>query len=260
VDYLQLVREVQAGIDVDGDGRADLSSQNVKYIGQSLGALYGTIFAALEPSLESAVLNVGGGSGIETARYSAAFRPLLTQYFAATYRGLVDPSVGLADPQTQRYQPVQILTNPRSGPTLEALDRAMALETDAAPASFSPLLKQGTLVGQLIKRVLFQYALGDQTIPNVSSGQWIRAAHEYELVSVYRHDRARRIVPTLPEDPHAYLAAFASPDVAGLAIGLSALQEAAGFLASGKREVPDANLLLRAVFGVDLFERPAILP
>lgn len=260
VDYLQLVRELQAGIDADGDGRSDLSPQNVKYIGQSLGAMYGSLFAALEPSLESAVLNVGGSSALETARYSTAFQPLLRQYFALTYPKLVEADGTLADPQSRRYQPVQILTNPRSGPILEALDRALALEADSAPASFAPLLKQGTLVGQPIKRVLYQYALGDQTIPNVANGQLARAGYEYELVSVYRHDIARRLVPSLPADPHIYLAAFGSPEIPALAIGLSALSEASQFLASGKREVPDASLLLRTVFGVNLFERPASLP
>ena len=256
LDYQKLVREIQAGIDLDGDGKSDLDPNRIQYLGQSLGAMYGTILLAIEPGIDDAVLNVGGGSAIESSRYSTVLRPLFQQFIASLYPQFAD----LPDPLIQRYQPVQILLNPRSGPYLEALDRLAILEADGAPASFAPLLKQATLFGNPIKRVLFQYALGDQFVPNPSNGQLIRGAFEYDLVSLYRHDLARAAAPTLPGNPHAYMAAFGQIDAPSLLIALATLTQASEFLASGKREVPDVNALVRFYFKQNLFETPLLLP
>jgi hypothetical protein len=175
---------------------------------------------------------------------------------AAAYPQFAD----LPDPFLTRYQPVKIISNPRSGPYLEVLDRLSILEADAAPSSFAPFLKQATLYGNPIKRVLFQYALGDQFVPNPANGQLIRGAFEYDLVSLYRHDLARAAAPTRPENPHAYMAAFAQLDPPSLLIALATLTQASEFLASGKREVPDVNGLVRFYFRQNLFETPLLLP
>lgn len=256
LDYQKLVREIQSGVDLDGDGISDLDPNQIQYLGQSLGAMYGTILMAIEPGIDSAVLNVGGGTAIDTSRYSTVLRPVLQQFMAATYPQFAD----LPDPFLERFQPVKILVNPRSGPYLEVLDRLAILEADAAPASFAPFLKQATLYGNPIKRVLFQYALGDQFVPNPANGQLIRAAYEYDLVSLYRHDLARSAAPTLPENPHAYMAAFAQLDPPSLLIALATLTQASEFLASGKREVPDVNGFVRFYFRQNLFETPLLLP
>ena len=257
LDYRKLVREIQAGVDLDGDGRADLDPNRIQYLGQSLGAMYGTILVAIEGGIDSAVLNVGGGSSVEMARYSDVLRPQLQQYaalVAPTFADLPDPLIG-------RWEPVRRLTDPRSGPYLELLDTLATIGADAAPASFAPFLKQATLYGNPIKRVLFQYALGDRVVPNRANGQLIRAAFEYELISLYRHDLARAVVPTLPENPHQYMAAFGILDQQpSLLIGLATLSQASTFLASGRREVPDVNALVRGLFRQNLFETPTQVP
>ncbi|WP_031500057.1 Ig-like domain-containing protein [Bryobacter aggregatus] len=257
LDYRKLVREIQQGIDLDGDGTSDLDPNKIQYIGQSLGAMYGTILLAIEPGIEAGVLNVGGGSTIETARTSTVLRPLLQQYVAAVAPALAD----LPDPLTARYQPAQLLTDPRSGPYLELLDRLSTAGTEAAPASFAPFLKQATLYGNPIKRVLFQYALGDQYVANSANGQLIRAAFEYDLVSLYRHDLAKKAIPSLPGDPHIFLVGFADFSQPGsLLIALASLAQAGAFLDSGLREVPDVNAIVRGYFGTNLFEVPSFIP
>ena len=50
VDLMQLVRVIQGGVDVDGDGVADLDGSRIYYFGQSFGGIYGTIFLAVEPT------------------------------------------------------------------------------------------------------------------------------------------------------------------------------------------------------------------
>ncbi|MBM3761496.1 MAG: hypothetical protein FJW36_14755 [Acidobacteria bacterium] len=255
LDYQKLVREIQNNIDLDGDPVPDLDSNSVQYLGQSLGAMYGTILTAIEPSVDSAVLNVGGGSTTEISRSSTLIKGLLDQYLAAFYPQLA----GVGDPLLARFAPSRNIT-PNQAAYLEMLDRIAIIEAPAAPASFAPFLKQATLFGNPIKRVLFQYATGDQSIPNNANGQLIRSAFEYELVSVYRHDLARRAVPNLPENPHAYMAAFAQLDPSSLLIALATLTQASDFLASGRREVPDVNGLVRPIFRQNLFETPILIP
>ncbi len=255
LDYRQLIREIQQNIDLTGDGRPDLDSNSIQYLGQSLGAMYGTLLTALDPSLEAAVLNVGGGSAVETSRTSALIAGLTTQFLTTLYPHLAN----VPDPLTPRFVPAQPITS-RQAELLEVLDRFATIETRGAPASFAPFLKQATLFGNPIKRVLFQFALGDQSVPNNANQQLQRAAHEYFLISLYRHDLARRAFPNLPANPHAYLAAFAQIDQPSLFIALATLTQASNFLASGRYEVPDVNGLVRPIFRADLFETPATFP
>jgi hypothetical protein len=260
LDLRKLVREIEGGMDLDGDGRVDLDAANITYLGQSLGAMYGSIFLGLEGNVKAAVLNAGGGTALKTARYSPGLRPLLALYIGAVHPQLLSGFLQLPDPLTARHEDVVVLQDPRSGPYLELLDRFTMLETDGAPASFAPFFKQATLFGNAIKPVLFQYALGDQTVPNPANGQLIRGGFEYDLVSVYRHDRARREVPGLPVNPHTYLAAFVQFRPETVTIGVAALEQARLFLANPEAGVPDVNGLVREFFRENLFEVPVQLP
>src|SRR5262249_32007550 len=62
VDLMQLVRLIEVGVDIDGDGLADLNSERVYYFGQSVGGMYGSIFLAVEPRVQAGVLAFTGGS------------------------------------------------------------------------------------------------------------------------------------------------------------------------------------------------------
>ena len=75
---MQLVREIEVGMDVDGDGTRDLDPARISYFGQSFGGIYGVKFLAVEPNVRLGVPNVPGGSIIEIARLSPAFRGLVT--------------------------------------------------------------------------------------------------------------------------------------------------------------------------------------
>ena len=69
LDLTELVRTIQGGLDLKGDGQPDLDATKIYYVGESLGSMYGTIFSALEPAVRASVLNVGGG-------YGGGYRPL----------------------------------------------------------------------------------------------------------------------------------------------------------------------------------------
>jgi pimeloyl-ACP methyl ester carboxylesterase len=76
VDLMQLMRVIRGGLDLTGDGVPDLDPHRIYYAGQSLGAMYGTMFTAVEPAVRAAALNVGGAPGVEVARWSPAYREL----------------------------------------------------------------------------------------------------------------------------------------------------------------------------------------
>src|SRR5262249_52571829 len=53
IDWMQLVRELQVGIDVDGDSAPDLDAFRVYYLGLSAGGVMGPELVALEPSVRA---------------------------------------------------------------------------------------------------------------------------------------------------------------------------------------------------------------
>ena len=69
VDLMQLVRQIEVGVDADSDGRADLDKDRIYYAGQSFGGIYGTIFLGIEDGIKAGVPNVPGGSITEVARH-----------------------------------------------------------------------------------------------------------------------------------------------------------------------------------------------
>jgi pimeloyl-ACP methyl ester carboxylesterase len=59
-DKLQLLRGIDAGLDVDGDGQPDFDGHRMHYVGVSLGAVMAPPLLAYAPQVRSATLIVGG--------------------------------------------------------------------------------------------------------------------------------------------------------------------------------------------------------
>src|SRR5262249_42404074 len=70
IDWMQLVRTIQAGVDVDGDGASDLDPSRIYQFGNSTSGNMGTIFTAIEPSVRAGVFNGTSGSVVEFSRLS----------------------------------------------------------------------------------------------------------------------------------------------------------------------------------------------
>lgn len=56
-DLMQLVRAIQGGVDVNGDGMPALDANRIYYFGQSLGGIYGTVLLGVEPDVRAGVPN-----------------------------------------------------------------------------------------------------------------------------------------------------------------------------------------------------------
>ncbi|HET8547980.1 MAG TPA: hypothetical protein VFL57_08250 [Bryobacteraceae bacterium] len=110
------------------------------------------------------------------------------------------------------------------------------------------------------RKLLFQIARGDQTVPNPASSNLIRAAGAIGSAVLYRHDIARSVSTGLAENPHAFLVDIRS--IPAIAVALAAQGQIAGFFAADGSAIPDANsTTLELLFlGRRIFERPATLP
>src|SRR5216683_2353641 len=94
MDVMAMVRMVEQGIDVLGDGSVTLQKHALGYYGQSFGAIYGTMVMATDTHLTVGVLNVGGGPIIEIARLSG-FRNLLSDQLRVSRPALLNGGPGL---------------------------------------------------------------------------------------------------------------------------------------------------------------------
>lgn len=55
------------------------------------------------------------------------------------------------------------------------------------------------------KRLIVQFAKGDQTMPNPATTALLRAGELRDRATLYRHDLAFAENPALPRDPHGFM-------------------------------------------------------
>lgn len=65
-------------MDVTSDGNGDFDLNNIRFVGHSLGAIIGTVFLALEPIVDDAVIAMGGGGVAKLLDGSATFGPIVS--------------------------------------------------------------------------------------------------------------------------------------------------------------------------------------
>lgn len=70
-------------MDINGDGVADLDGSNINFAGLSLGAMVGTPFLAVEPTVGNGVLSVPGGGIANLLSGSETFGPVIRNGLAA---------------------------------------------------------------------------------------------------------------------------------------------------------------------------------
>jgi hypothetical protein len=243
VDNMALVRSVEAGMavpscpagDLPGpgnaapDGVASLSNDVTRYYGLSFGGIYGTMLMGTDPSVQRGLLNVGGGPIADIARLSG-FRNLLADTLRTNKPPLLNGGPGLegfTESQPLPHDPP--ITDPVPGAM--AIQRYLSLAIwyarPGGPETYAPLLRKEPRDEP--KDVLYQVAFGDATVPNVTSGNIIRAGELFDVTTYYRNDRT----PTSRSNPHGFLA---DPRIFGREMGQAQLT---AFLATGEIIDPD---------------------
>ncbi len=238
IDIMQLVRLLKTD--------ADFDPNRIYYVGQSLGALYGTLLTALDPDLPVAVLNAGGGSVVNIARWSPDFHADLVQTLGARQPSLLNEGSDYNENYVLRDQPVDVNDVPGAIEIQNYLERIDWNSMTGDPLAYASLLRP--------KKILFQFAIGDETVPNPTESALVRAAAGEASTWVFRNDLALAVYPTLPTNPHAYLTNVLDGTPA-LSIAFSTQTQIAGFFASNGITIPDPN-----VAGFDFFQIPSPLP
>jgi hypothetical protein len=263
VDLMQLVRVIEVGIDVNGDGTSDLNPAQVYYFGISLGGIYGTLFLAVEPSVRAGVSNVSGGPAIEIGRLSPVFRPLVGGFILAVRVPRLDNLPPTVTPEgvifnfdenlPLRDQPPVINTVPGALEIQHLFENYEWVIGAGSPVTYAAHLRKQPLDGMPAKSVIIQFAKGDKFVPNPTTTAMLRAGDLADRTTFYRHDLAFHDPvrnPTgaeVPKDPHVFLyfpisfveSPFLFPAVAD--VGLGAQQQIAEFFASDGVTVIDPD-------------------
>ena len=232
LDNMALVRAIGRGVDVDGDGSEDLRRDGVVYYAQSLGGIYGTMLMGVDQRVRAGALNVPGGPILDIARQSPAFRELVAADLKNRRPGLLN---GGRDGFTESVP--LFLDPPQAKPARGALaiqDAFAAvnwLNRAGSPETFAPLLRRAPLGGVGAKKVLYQFAFGDQTVPNPTSATLMRAGGLQDVTTFYRNDRT----PTAGTNPHGFLL---DPTLTGRNLGQAQVLD---FLASGGATISDPD-------------------
>ncbi len=212
VDWMQLVREIEVGMDVDGDTAPDLDPERMYYFGQSMGGIQGTLFLAIEPSVLAGVPNVPGGANIEVARLSPVFRPAVGATLASRVPSLINIG-GLVFNENMplRDQPPVINTVAGALDIQQVFEWSEWVMQAGNPVAYAPHLRKAPLLGVPPKQVIIQFAKGDKTVSNPTATALLRAGDLADRATYYRHDLAFAARPAVPppvgpiKDPHAFL-------------------------------------------------------
>ena len=241
-DYMQLVRVIESGMDVDGEGTTDLDPSRIYYLGHSLGGMWGTIFLAIEPSVRAGVLN-SVGTPYDNLRLSPTFRtgsigvPLATRVPSLINAPGLTQIGGVAvgppffnENLPLRNQPVLVNTVAGAMEIQEVLDRMKWVTQSASSLAYAPYLRKDPLAGVSPKSVLFQFNIGDRIASNPTTTALLRAGDLVDRTTFFRNDLAFAENPLVPKDPHLLIRNITLPAVAAISRGLQ--EQIAVFFAS----------------------------
>ena len=268
IDLMQLVRQVEVGIDIDGDGTADLDAQRIYYAGQSFGGIYGIKLLGIEPNIKAGVPNVPGGSIAEQARLGA-FRFLAATALATRLPQLLNlpPTPNVPVPFNLNFNenmplrdlPLVVNNVPGATAIAQVLDRFEWVQQSGNPVSYASLIRKSPLPGSAAKPVIVQFAKGDVTVPNPTTSAILRAGELQDRATYFRNDLAYAANPQsaanpggIPKNPHTFLTNIDAPARGQFAV-MAQSQIAAFFASNGALTIDPDGL-------APFFEVPIVLP
>lgn len=199
-DLAAVLRSVQLGVDLNEDGRDDITRDPARtYVaGVSFGGATAFIAAALEPNASVFVANVPSSEG-SRAR-GAGFHPLVAERgrsFAEVRMATRIPSLlnapspewgGAFDEDIPlKRQPVQLGMAPGAEAIHRAFDFNMWRDLENMPLAFASRVKSGDLRGEPAQ-LLVQLARGDGAAVNPIQALMIRAGDLAEQTAIIRLD------------------------------------------------------------------------
>jgi hypothetical protein len=221
-DLMQLVRAIQGGIDANGDGLQDLDPNRIYYTGQSFGGIYGAIFLGIESDVRAGVPNVPGGPIIDIVRLSPSFQLLLTQALSVRVPSLLNagPPIFFKDNSPLRNLPPVTNNVPGAIQIQTVEDTSRWLGQAGDPVAWAPFIRNSPLSGDAPKRVIIQFARGDETVPNPTATALIRSGDLQDRATFFRNDLAFALGVGFGKNPHTFLTNIGgTPQVAAAAVG-----------------------------------------
>ncbi len=231
-DLMQLVRVIEVGMDIDGDGQRDLDASRIYFFSQSLGGGIGTLFLAVEPDVRAGVLTVpfdpipggvlscanrnGAGAFLATRQPSLLNSPGIKVLDGCTVsaprfnenfplRSQVPLTVQLTDGTINVIRSPLINTVAGAMAIQQGVENAKWIGQVGSPLAYAPHLSRARLPGVPPKSVLFLTAKGDQTSPNPSTTAIVRAGALADRTLYYRHDLYREDNPSFAlTNPHGF--------------------------------------------------------
>jgi hypothetical protein len=279
-DLMQLVRVIEGGMDVHGDGQQDLDPSRIYSIGHSLGASYVTDFLAVEADVRAGVISAVG-TNLATTEFSgrSAFGMRLASRTPplVNYPGIAGvPGLNFSTPRFDENIPLRNgiplpvtledgtmgviqspVTNtvPGAMAIQEVLDNIAWVSQAGIGLGYAPHLRKAPLPGVPAKSVIFLVNKGDQSAPDPGATAILRAGDLADRTTFYRHDLAYAADPTIPINPHRFLISptSANPLVATVARGDQ--RQIANFFASDGQLIDDLADVTTPD-GTPLFEVP----
>jgi hypothetical protein len=226
-DLMQLVRVIQAGVDVNNDKIADLNPVHISYAGMSMGGMIGASFLAVEPDVSAGALGVLGGATIERLRLGSnrggpGVAPGLTAANIVDAHGLLNgpgitqlDGMTISSPYFNENMPLRdgvpltvvwtdgsthVISSPWTNGGSNYVPGAMQIQRlidnyewvsqSGDPVAYAPYLRKDPLPGVPAKSVLIQFAKGDPLPVNPSATAFLRAGGLADRATYYRYDLA----------------------------------------------------------------------
>jgi len=188
VDLLSLIKAIQNGVDVDGDGKPDLDANHIYLTGHEAGGFYGGAAFANEPAVLAAAFVCSGGAFYDALRTSVTLRFVLTEITLVNNIPSLfnNGSADFNDNYVLRDLPVRVNDVPGAVQLQDFFEIAEWLTISADVTAWAPHYRASPLPGSPPRPVLFQMAWGDQTTPNPTTTAMVRAANMPETTRYYR--------------------------------------------------------------------------
>lgn len=263
VDLMQLVRVIEIGMDVDGDGLPDLDPSRIYYFGLSLGGSFGALLLAVDPAVRAGVLSVPPGDTSTGASRLSFRRSSLRPFLGSRVPSLLNVGGVDFDENLPLRNQAPVTNTVEGVMELQAFfENSEWVRQAESAVAYAPYLRRMPLPGMQPKPVIVQMARGDQDVVNPNTTALLRSGDLGDRTTFFRNDLAYAVDPTLPKDPHIFMArTFVSGNPpSARPVALAAQQQIAVFFASDGALVLDPDDVVPPPATIPVFEVPIVPP